>query len=350
MNIILLAFDGLDYRDVVEEERFCLNEFRDFEHTRKIDLEQRPFYFTSELFTDLITSTAKEEHGIEGLKKYTEGRFGLSPHGFEKWLQRNLTPLFVQGIKFGGFEVKGREVPEIRFFTRNFRHGMYQALLDSHYVKYERCDIETPTIFDEFENAHQQQTPVYDWRKADVFHHLKGDGDEAELVERCREHIEDEFEKSKRKFWSSENGVNSIDWSSDEPQFYFHHFHYIDWLQHLYRNGDFDQGIEQLSSPWFKVNEFLADVKEYVDGLEDTEVVVMSDHGIPAEILGHYPQAFISYDKEIFPKNVITLKNIGNSIRGVLNGREHPQTVRVIDSHRDEPVENGNASAKASFL
>jgi hypothetical protein len=300
MNIILLAFDGLSSRDVIDEDRYLLKQCRQFYNTEEIDLGERDIYFTSELFTDLITGERREQHGVKGLKKFTKGKYGLTPQNFELWLQQNIQPFFLNGVSLGPFNL----------FDRSFRTAMYQGFLDSHYRKWEREDIETETIFDKYPyQAHQNQVPVYDWRLADVFHHLK---DENKSVQKCHRHILEEWEKSKTKFWRS---VEEVEWGSDKPQFYIHHFHYIDWLQHLYRNGEFDEGIDKLNDHWWSVNEFIKEVKDFAD--EDTEVIVMSDHGIPARYIGHKPNAFISHNIDQIPENP-SLNQIHDSIENIL--------------------------------
>lgn len=312
MNIVLLAFDGLSYRDLVEEERFNLSEVRDFETVDKIQLTQTDFYYTSELFTDLITGVSRYSHGITGLKKFTPGAFGLTPQRFELWLQRNLQPFFYNGISFLG----------INFLDRGFRNAMYEGFLGSNYRKWEREDIQVDTVFEEFPGqAHQGQVPVWDWRYASVFHHMKN---EHRTVSRAHNHIEEEWEKSKNKFW---DGVEEVDWD-DDPQFYMHHFHYVDWLQHLYRADDFDKGIDRMSTAWWNVSEFVDEVRSYVDELEDTELVVMSDHGIPQTYIGHRPEAFIAHNTSIFPEKP-TLQEMYWAITEVLRGVDNPATIRA---------------------
>lgn len=286
-NYILLAFDGLSKQDV--DNQYVLNEFQ-LDNYDEINLGKRPFYFTSELFTDLITGYNHKQHGVRGLNKITEGRFGINPTGFERWLQRNFFPLF--------YSYKG------------FRNGLYKTFLGGERIKWERSDIRAQTVFDEYDNAYQCQVPVYDWRKADVFHHLVK---EDRPVSKSVEHIEDEFHRSKRKFWEN---FDSIDWGKHENVFYMHHFHYIDWLQHLYReDSDFESVMQK---PWNEAAAFVREVKQKLP--EDYELVLMSDHGLPERGIGHRPNAFLSYNQsDLFSVNP-TLQEMNYWIRQMCIG------------------------------
>lgn len=298
-NLILLAFDGLSKNDV--DDQWVLDQFQK-EYYSSIDLGKRPFYFTSELFTDLYTGFRHSEHGIRALKKMTEGRFGINPTNFELWLQENLNPLF--------------------FYTKNLREGFYKAVLDSHRVKWERQDIQMPTIFMEFDNIHQGQMPVWDWRKAAPFHHMEK---EYNTTQKCDEHIEDEWQKSRNKFWSN---VEQVPWNSEDNQVYVHHFHYIDWLEHLYREKpehddrewqDYWEDI--MRDPWYSAAEFAEKVEEWASE-RDIEVVFMSDHGVPEKGIGHRPNPFISTDNtELFDESP-TLQEINYVLMKILKGEE----------------------------
>lgn len=298
-NVLLLAFDGLSKNDV--DKRYSLKPLRNLESYTEIDLGDRKTYFTSELFTDLMTGYTREQHGIRGLEKMTDGYKGINPTGLEQWLQHNLQQLF--------------------YHTRNFRLGMYQSFLNSNMVKWERQDIQASTIFDRFENASQGQVPVYDWRKADVFHHFKKDYFQ---VEKSDQHIRKEWEYSKDLFWSN---FEEQDWGSDERVFYMHHFHFIDWLQHLYReqpegsDDDWDTYFQKtMGNSWMEVTEFVESVlKRCMD--EDIEVILMSDHGLPERFIGHRPNAFLSTTIQDFADNP-SLQELNTFLTWFLEGRE----------------------------
>lgn len=270
--MLLLAFDGLSKKDV--DKRYSLKPLRNLDTYTEIDLGDRDAYFTSELFTDLITGYTSNQHGIKGLEKMTAGYRGINPTGFEQWLQYNLQPLF--------------------FHTRNFRLGMYKGFLDSNQVKWEKQDIQSQNVFDQYENADQGQVPVYDWRKADVFHHFEKEYDQ---IKKSDQHIRKEWRYSKDLFWDN---FEKQDWSGDERVFYMHHFHFIDWLQHLYReqpdssDEDWDTYFQKvMGDSWFEVTEFVEEVMERCEE-EGIEVMVMSDHGLPERYIGHRPNAFLS--------------------------------------------------------
>lgn len=306
-NILLLAFDGLSKRHVNNKQIF-LDQFNDdyFEKHMQIDLGQRPIYFTSELFTDLATGVSKEEHGVEALKKFTQGKYGLTPHKMEMWLWNNMQEFFIDGISFFGKN----------FLDKEFRTGIYNAFLDSRFVKYERSDIQVETIFETYDNAIARQYPVYDWRRADVFHHLKG---ENRQTEKSIDHIKKEWKRSKDLFW---NTVEEVNWSSTGSKLYAHHFHYIDWMQHIYVSDQTDEGVENMTDDWFSANNFLEKVKQHLDEIDqDVELVVMSDHGLPRRYLGHEPDAFVSSTIDIFPENP-TLQEMNMELSQILENED----------------------------
>lgn len=293
MNLVVLAFDGLARTDI-ERTGMALEEFKDddyFEHTGSIDLGDRPFYFTSELFTDLITGETKKEHGVEGLRKFTDGKLGFNPTKLENWLHRNMKEFFFDGIPILGFAGP-------RILKRGVRNSIYQALGCEH-IKWERTDILKPTLFDKYpEQVFQGQMPVYDWRLDQPLKHIK---EEDRGFDRCVKHVEQAFVTSKSKFRQK---FASIDWSSENTKVYIHHFHYVDWLQHLYDTKDRDNRTERMSSAWWDVNEFLQEVKEMLQEHEqEFELMVMSDHGWPDKYLGHEPDAYIASTNQFYPDN-----------------------------------------------
>lgn len=298
MNIVLLAFDGLSKKDV--DDSFLLNPFQQFDYYDEIDLGDRNVYYTSELFTDLITGETREEHGVKGLNKVTEGGFGLNPTGFETWLQENLNPLFFQ--------------------TKQYRDGLYKMFLGSDRVKWERGDIEMDTIFERYDAAYQGQIPTWDWRKADVFHHLKG---ESRAVEKSRQHIVDEWHRSRRKF--NEN-IESLDLEGEDNIVYMHHFHYIDWLQHLYR-----QDLDRVNEHFGNAAEFFDNVVQRFEDDDDTVVIGMSDHGLPERGIGHRPNAFVTCsDPDLLPSNP-SLQELNEVLESVLSKREVSVGGRTVE-------------------
>lgn len=296
MKIVVLAFDGLSSIDVIDDERFSLDQFRQ-EHTQRIDLGDRPFYFTSELFTDLATGYDHNVHGVRGLKKINkDGETSRRATDLELYLQENFHPIWLK--------------------TRDARNTFY-GLTDRKRVKYDREDINVPTMFDKYPNAFQNQMPVYDWRLCEPF---TGNNGRNNMVDRAEKAIEKEFNYSKRVFFDEaeeRRGVDQAIESEFDDWLYFQHFHYIDWLQHIYRD-DFDEMIDVLSSKWWNAAEFVEEVKEYLDEkLDDYTLVLMSDHGIPEKQLGHRPNAFVSCNKDFIPNNP-TLQELHKTFKNEL--------------------------------
>lgn len=286
VKVVVLAFDGLSSKDVLDEERFMLSEFRQ-EENRYIDLGERPFYLTSELFTDLITGKRYKEHGVRDLVKYSGSQKVTC---FESWLKANYYPVWQH--------------------SRKYREGLYK-MRDITKTKWEREDIDSSTIFDH-ENSFQEQTPVWDWRLADPLQ--INAGKEYRFLDRSERAIKKEWNYSKRVFWGEAEeedryGIKKAIESDHENWLYFQHFHYIDWMQHLYREApegfDWEDWFSHhMNEHWWNANEFVSEVKDFLDNtLDDYLLILMSDHGIPEQQIGHRPNAFVSANKPILPEN-----------------------------------------------
>lgn len=273
MKTIVIALDGLDYElvkefeleNIIQEET---GEINNHEGIKKIK--------TSELFASFITGETYEEHGVEGLAKWSNPK-----------IQK-----FEDTVESIWFFDKFRELRQAVFET--------VSLFNASQRKHTKEDLEAESFFEEMNDSRAMFVPAYNpsmtWVIRAGTAPLKFGFSSEDVVDYWDSR---EYEHRKRELFSElENDI------IPPRDLLMCHFHRPDMHHHMYGDknlGNFDRF--RLKELYEETDEFAREVKKKALEKGYERVIFMSDHGLP-EAEGHNRNAFYSSNKPLFPDTI----------------------------------------------
>lgn len=273
MNTIIIAFDGLDYELIKEFELENINQKEFAKIDNKTGMTE---ISTSELFASFITGETHEEHGIKGLRKWTNPRID-------------------------NFE---RKVEENTFFNKfkGLRSAIFESInkLGAMQRKYRKEDLGCRTIFEEIENSRAMYVPSYNpspyWMIGAGLKPLRYGYSPKEVEELWDDK---EYRDRKAKLFSElESDV------LPPRELLMCHIHRPDIHQHLYgdrflskEDSTFDKA--KLKQLYQETDKLAGKIKKKALEKGYNRIIFMSDHGLPTAT-EHNENAFYSSNIELF--------------------------------------------------
>lgn len=279
-RILVIGMDGLDHRKI--RDYGCENLMR--RSFGRLGLEDIQLS-TPMLWSSFMTGERPEEHGIDKM---------LAAKG-EKAERFN-------DLALKAFNAVGVSALHIR-------KTLIYYLYSSSMVPMTKEDLEVDTVFEDVADTEVLTMPGYT-----DYPYIAGKMNVGPVLSRkhppaSRERVfrdmRAEFEHRKKRLFEE----------IGEHTFLMQHFHYSDWFQHLFFNGNRDEELYQ------EMDELAGEILEATD--DDTLVLFCSDHGLEGG--GHRDQAFYSVDAQV---------GEGASITGVLG-----RCLEMVDYAEDEDIE-----------
>ncbi len=250
-SVLVLALDGMAH-DLVQEWDLP-NVQQDV--VGRIDVETGISSIeTSELFASFITGETHEVHGVRGLSRIDSPVLDR--------LERGITGTALD-------RGKARRI------------ALYHALFGVEKRRYDRSDLQAPSLFDRVPDARAMFVPAWNPSPAWKHRHLMG-------------YPLDELEQELMKefHWRRHRILDGLD--GEPHRLCMAHVHHPDFMDHLHGElGDMDG----LRAAYERTDAFVGAAMDRADGYDT--VICMSDHGRPAGHQ-HEPDAFYSCNRELF--------------------------------------------------
>lgn len=252
-RMLVVGFDGLDYKKIrkYDCENLMLQSFG------KLDLEGLPLK-TPLLWATMISGEMPEKHGVKEMLKFR----GEKAQKYDRYLERFFGALGYSGIKF--------------------RKAIINKLFGSSMVPPTKENMKVDSIFEKVADSKPLDIPGYSH-----YPYIAGKMNVNALYRKYppapRERVVRDVnaEHLYRKTQLFEN--------IGEHQLVMQHFHYPDWMQHIYSKNEKDEEL------YNEMNELAGEILDKVD--DDTLVVFCSDHGLIDG--GHRDQAFYAMNTDI---------------------------------------------------
>lgn len=276
MKTIIIALDGLD-KELIEEfelKNVIQEEFGTIDNkTGMTEIN------TSELFASFITGENYEEHGVRGLRKWTNPKIDK----FERKVEGNKFFNKFKGIRSAIFESINR--------------------LGAMQRKYRKEDLQCQTMFERVENSRAMNIPSYNpspyWMIGAGLKPLRY-GYSPKKVEKLWD--DKEYRDRKRKLFSE------LDSEVLPPRnLLMCHIHRPDIHQHLYGDKFLSKEVSTYNKPKLKqmyqeIDKLAGEIKKKALKKGYDRIIFMSDHGLPTET-EHNEEAFYSCNTELFGHN-----------------------------------------------
>lgn len=308
-SVLVIAFDGMDY-ELMQE--FGCDTLTGMEEFGRIDNDTGiSSRVTSELFTSFITGELPNDHGVKGVKKWSDQKIG-----------RLIESLPHQPLV-------DRNWPGATRFQNALKH-----LLDVEKVAYNHSDYPQETLFDRIENSKSLNVPGYNpspyWSKFSVQNKLAvHDVDPTPAWKQW-----DRYEYRRRRHQLFRRVNTYLD-------FLMAQFHRVDTHQHWYGTSELEDHYdeERMRKLYGEIDALAGDIIEFFESEFDT-IIFMSDHGVP-EGDDHNKQAFYSCNKSLFGNSVPHITDFHDKILMLESGqevRDYPDGYkRVARSEEDLP-------------
>lgn len=249
-NVLVVAFDGMD-KELIDKfglEHVKQKEFGQIDnHTGIKNIK------TGELFASFITGETWETHGVTMVKRWN------SP------VMNRVENLVPKQDPFYSWAAKVKDL------LKGVSH------LDRE--PYTKEDLSIPTLFDKIPDSKAVNVPSYSVNPGiEAFSYVL-DRYGVEFAER---EAEKEFAIRQQELLD--------ELQTNKRDFLMAHFHYIDFMNHLY--GDPVQDEEKLAKKYEKADAVARTILDAAGDTYDT-IIFMSDHGLPT-VNEHNKQAFYS--------------------------------------------------------
>lgn len=269
-NILLVAFDGLDYELIkkFEPDNIPQSEFGKIDNQKGITEVK-----TNELFASLITGDTWREHGVKGMEVRT-ARTRLIDFIFPDFLEENY-----------------RRMRMLKDFIKNILHTGIKGR------RYRREDWNSKTLFEKIKDSKAMFVPAYNpsvvFGSHMDFLPLKYGYSSAETLKFWDTR---EYEYRKRSLFDEIEG-------EDCRRFLMFHFHRPDIHQHHYGDKELVYDQEQLRKLYSEIDQVAGRIKDKATESGYDYIIFMSDHGLPTAT-EHNANAFYSSNKELFGDDV----------------------------------------------
>lgn len=252
-RMLVIGFDGLDYKKIKKYncENLMLEAFG------KLDVEGLPLK-TPLLWATIITGERPEKHGITDMLRFK----GRKAQEYDKYLEK-----FFNFLGYSGLKV---------------RKTVVYHLTGSSMVPPTKKEMKVDSIFEKVADSKPLDIPGYSH-----YPYIAGKMNVGALYRKYppapRERVVRDVnaEHLYRK--------NQLFENIGEHQLVMQHFHYPDWMQHIYSKNEKDEEIYE------EMDELAGEIMEKVD--DKTLVVFCSDHGLNDGT--HRDEAFYAMNTDI---------------------------------------------------
>lgn len=259
MKVLIVAFDGLDYKFI---RRFNCESLMQKEFG-KINLEDIYKIATPEIFSNFLTGKNWKEHGVKGFF--------------------NIKFPFLRKIK--NFLLRHYEFPLVPEIYDSL-HDFFMKYLKPFFGTYERTDLKGKTFLDEIEGSEViALSPPLSWLLSSK--EKKEKKDKPRGIEEILNHLEETTDKTKEMLFNKMQAGKKV---------LMAHFHEPDNIQHIYLQEK--ENRQKIKEIYRKMDRLTQEIKKKASE-EDYEVVLFfSDHGVPTEF-SHKKRAFYSLNREL---------------------------------------------------
>lgn len=261
-NILVVAFDGLDYELIQKYNCRTFLEMQEFgqmdNHTRMHSIK------TSELYASFITGNLPEKTEVTGVNKWSNPWIDK----FESWADNH-------------------------FFFRKFaglRRAIWESInrLGAKHIWYRKKDIKTDTLFEEVSGSKPLFVPSYNpswiYRANKQAMLLKYDAP----IEDLEGYIERDYLYRIQTL--------SKELKTETRPFLMCHFHKPDMWQHFYANDGINNE-SKIREVYAEMDELAAQILKLAEDKYDW-ILFISDHGLPTEN-AHNKNAFYASSRKL---------------------------------------------------
>jgi len=301
MNVLIVAFDGLDYNKIVELglENITQSEFGTIDNSTGINR-----ILTPELFASFITGETHQAHGVKKFSRQADPTLEKIDVFFEETLGTLKGSGIIKKIVSGA---TGR-----RELKRPFN----------------KHDLNIETIFEKVPDSRTVQIPSYDRILFLSFaNHFRKFG----MEETLRFTDMEQDEREDELFTILEGNHNLV----------MAHFHIVDAYQDLYFKF-LDKDDKNLDDLYYEIDELASEIIE--EATEYDCIIFMSDHGMPKSD-EHNTNAFYSCNMRLYGNTEPHITDFHDKILEFTDstakdstGKDRKETPEISKQEEDEIV------------